>query len=651
MNEIKKYSYQPNPKEKEVLDKYYSLFRITREARNKNLQFFDGLNLVEYINDSVLQFTTNEFLRDDIKDWQSRVHDPFIRNKVLSILGKVVSALPVAQIVGRGDEDARRAFILDALYQYSEDVDGYEELIVFAVLEALVKGTCVGFEGYEEKKRKIRDIKGFGDETKATEKTIREHRLFGEIVPLENFYPASIGIRKMKDMSFCFVEEILSEERFKAKYKGFKLSKNVLPRPVESETERVYFIDYLTEDVRINYVQVLKYFDQEEDEYVILANGVWLNPLKGEVAPLPFNHKRLPFWVIRYDIFGADFFYGKSMPDKLKALSNILDVFHNMLIDQSLLTVHLPVLFAGIDAITEDFLLPGGKFTIDTGGLPINQVVQTLDLKTPGAWHQFILDYTKRILEESSLDSVQQGVVGTGERTTATEIRQAASGVVTLLGIFAQFINFGLKDKTELRSKNILQFWSDKNSPMIEGVLGQGGSADFNKAFNVFVINDAVLTSGKRGALILEFYQKENMPLSSTLESRQNIAEAMSNRNIEIMAINPDYLRSMEFDIKIVPNTKSEFNRDMERIMEGNFQTLMNQLYPDLIYREELCATLIEKYGKNPAKIMRKDVISPPPQQIPGTPMQGAMNAMPQNLMRGQTGQAEQGVQMRDLQG
>ncbi|TSD02704.1 MAG: hypothetical protein Athens071426_419, partial [Parcubacteria group bacterium Athens0714_26] len=106
MNEIKKYSYQPNPKEKEVLDKYYSLFRITREARNKNLQFFDGLNLVEYINDSVLQFTTNEFLRDDIKDWQSRVHDPFIRNKVLSILGKVVSALPVAQIVGRGDEDA-----------------------------------------------------------------------------------------------------------------------------------------------------------------------------------------------------------------------------------------------------------------------------------------------------------------------------------------------------------------------------------------------------------------------------------------------------------------------------------------------------------------------------------------------------------------
>ena len=52
---------------------------------------FDGLTLIEYIEDSYRRYNTNINVRDDIEDWQSAVHDKFTANKVDAILAKVVS--------------------------------------------------------------------------------------------------------------------------------------------------------------------------------------------------------------------------------------------------------------------------------------------------------------------------------------------------------------------------------------------------------------------------------------------------------------------------------------------------------------------------------------------------------------------------------
>ena len=175
-------AFVPSEKEREVVSSVFEKFSFSANDRNKNLEYFDGINLIDYIDDSVRRFTTNIDERDNLEDWQARVHNQITRNKVLAILGKVSTVLPIAQFKGRGDEDVRKGTILTNLYEYAEDIDNYEELMLHMLLEAIVKGTAIGYEGVHRKERKIRNVKGTGDDLTVSEEKEITTKLFGLIV-------------------------------------------------------------------------------------------------------------------------------------------------------------------------------------------------------------------------------------------------------------------------------------------------------------------------------------------------------------------------------------------------------------------------------------------------------------------------------------
>src|SRR4051812_35280759 len=101
--------YQYSEKEEQVIGGTFSLFRISQQDRDRQFEYLDGRDIITYINDSVRRFVTNVDAREDIEDWQARVNDPFTRNKVQAILGKIVDALPIANFIPRGDEDPLKA--------------------------------------------------------------------------------------------------------------------------------------------------------------------------------------------------------------------------------------------------------------------------------------------------------------------------------------------------------------------------------------------------------------------------------------------------------------------------------------------------------------------------------------------------------------
>src|SRR3990167_1378651 len=418
--------FKPSQKEIDVTSAGFLKFTGFAGIRNQSLANFDGLDLTRYVEESYRRYTTNVDIRPDIEDWQSIVHDQVTRNKVNAVLSKIVAVLPIAEIVPRGDEDIRKAQIVNEIYQYAEEIDDYEEFMVRFLLEAIVKGTAIGYEGHQLKTVKVRNIKkGDGDNLTIEEGEKESNRLFAEVVPLEEFYPENISMPRIKDMARCFFWRILPYAQFMSEYSSmFSKCENVQPKinfKINQEN-RPYYLDYISSDVHEGYVEMLFYYDTDADEYIVLASGVWLNPLiindKEEISPIPFNHKELPFFDIRFELFSADFFYGKSLPDKLKVFQDVLNVFTNMLIDQSILTIWQPILTNGFDSMEDDFLRPGRRTPIDTQGLPIRDAVMTLDMKTPENWHQFILEYTKKVLEEASVDKVSQGMAGQGDRVT-----------------------------------------------------------------------------------------------------------------------------------------------------------------------------------------------------------------------------------------
>lgn len=642
----KKYEplWEPSDREKELIKQNRMLFRTAADDRDRVFENFDGLTLLQYIEDSYRRYNTNINVRDDIEDWQSAVHDKFTANKVDAILSKVVSVLPIAEVSGRGDEDLTKGLIMSNLYEYSEDVDDYDEFIVSYLQEAIIKGTAIGYEGQQTTKQAVRFVKGSGDDITVSEGIKTENKLFAQVVKLEDFYPSSVGIRKIKDMPRCFWRNVISFQEFKNDYSMFAKAERVLPHKTSfAESEpRPYYQDFISQDVKDGQVEIIRRYDKELDQFFLEANGVWLNPLKTktndeEISPLPFNHKELPFFDIKYQQFSSDFFYGRGLPDKLKSMQDVLDVLTNMLLDQSFLTIFPPILTNGFDSIEDDYLRPGRRTPVDTGGLPINQAFMKLDLGTPGNWHQFILDYTRKIMEESSIDKVSSGQAGGGDRTTAQEIRVAAEGVAAMLGLFGKWVNYGVKRKAWLRTKNIAQFWMDKNSPMVEQIGGEGASAEANKAFNTFKIDSATLTGGKRGSKIIEmFANKQDMPTAEEQKIRSNVYELTNSRKIEYVAVDPSYIANLDFDIKLVPSPKNELNKDAEKAIQLEKVRVYLSFFPEMINKQELLAQTAEKMGDDPAKIIADAVLNP--QQPTDNPMADkGMSPNPQGNLSQQT--------------
>lgn len=656
--------FQPTEKEIEVRTDIFRKFRINRDDRNRNFQYFDGINLMDYIDDSVRRFTTNVDNRENIEDWQARINTQMTRNKVLAILGKVVSVLPIAQFKGRGDEDIRKGILLTNLYEYAEDVDDYEEFMMHILLEAIVKGTAIGYEGVDRKKRKLREVKGINDDLTVTENEETTTRLFGQIVPLEEFYPSSVSIRNIDRMPYCFWRKEIPYDLFLSEWSDFAKSSLVQPKKTHVEDEdRPFYLDFISDEVEEGNVEVIRFYDKDNDQYVILANGLWLNPIKDkdsneEISPLPFTHKELPFWNIKFDFYG-DFFYGKSLPDRLKSMQDVLNVLTNMLLDQSFLTIFPPMLTSGFDSIEDDYLRPGRRTPIDTQGLPLQDVFQKLDLGTPSGWHQFILEYTKNVMEEASLDQVQQGQAGVGGRTTAKEISVAAEGVSSLLGLFGKFVRFGLKRKASLKGANILQYWTDPKSPMIQRINGDGANEEFNNVFNTFKLNNAVLTEGKRGVKIIElFTDKNKMPTKKELEARALVSEAESGTKTEIVALPPNYIRNFSFDVELVSNPKSEASKDLEKALQLEKVRVYMSFFPQIVNVAELAAQTAEKMGDDPTKVLTDQAlgIAPEPGReldngVSTTPTENNANNLARSARGGEMGGAELAGLSQNLQG
>jgi hypothetical protein len=327
-----------------------------------------------------------------------------------------------------------------------------------------------------------------------------------------------------------------------------------------------------------------------------------------------------------------------------------------MLLDQSFLTIFPPLLSAGFDDIEDDYLRPGRRTPIDTQGLPINQAFHKLDLGTPSGWHQYILEYTRKIMEESSLGQVEQGVAGVGGRTTAQEIRTAAEGVASVLGLFGRLINTGLKRKTLLRTANIIQFWTDPSSPVTEGVLGQGGHLQASNAFNTFEFNNAELSHGRRGTKIIEMFKNKNqLPTREELAARSDAFNLETGQNLEIQAITPNYLRNLRYDIKFVPNPDSETTKETEKALQLEKVRVYKSFWPNLVDDIELAAQTAVKMGDDPTKIFKDSVFNP---EIPeeGNPeLDTGVNPNPEgnvanNTARSLRGGEPQSNELRDLQ-
>lgn len=609
--------FKPSDKELEVVSQVSQLFRRSQTDRDRAFAYFDGMNLVSYIEDSVERFNTNLYLRDGMEDWQSGFNDGFTRNKVLSMHGKLAEQLPIASAIPRGEEDVLRAQIITDLYQYTEELDEYEQFMSMFILEMFVKGTAIGYEDIEYTKKKIREPHGIGDAMTVTENVIKTTRFYASLVPIEEYYPASVGIMGAKNQPHSFWRKIMDISQFQKDFGHYKKSKFVeAKKSAQREGGSIpYYLDFISSDVSEGSVEFIRYYDSVGDQYVMIANGIWLNPLgpSEEVQPMPWAHKEQPFFSAINEPFG-EFFYGKSLPNKLSSMQDVLNVLQNMMMDQSFLSIFTPIITAGFDDFEDDYLRPGRRTSIDTGGLSLQQAIMPLQFPSPTGWHQFILEYTRRIMEESSLDRTSSGQTGTGsERTTAYEIQTAANNVAAILTMVARNLNSAIKRKAMLRIKNILQFGFQPNATIVPGVLAD---TDVKKPFATFSFANTHLSSGERGTRVLELYRNdEAMPPAAVQDARSIISSKEQGRKVEVTAISPTYIRNVDFDIKLALDTRREHSSLAEQGLLLQQIQILAQVGGDRVNLDEPLTRLAIAMGLDPTKIINPEQPQPSPEE------------------------------------
>lgn len=451
--------YIPSDKEREVINRVYRRFCDMREARDQKRHEFDNRTIIEYVNYSVDAW--NGIVSEDVKrtkeDWQSLIWDHETRGKVKAVVAMAVGAKPFMSLIGESELDHEFSSDMMEVYEDSWKKENGSYKLYLQVLSAVVKGTVIVEELYQEEKYKVKEITKVDKETGQVSFVEKEKirggygQVKAEIVPLLDFYPNENSADIKHD---CAVLKRYSMKDFMNNFRKHPNAELVKAGIWGGDFDGVEYKTITSKKEEM--VEVLKYYNEDFDEFVILANGLWLNKQKDdEISPIPFDHHRLPFAKTVNELADEECFYGKSFPDILGGEQETRNALLRLMVDQEILAVNRPMLLgSGIEI--ESYQLYPGK-TINMPG-DLNQI-RELNISGSNQSAFMLLNMLRSSTDvNTSVDPTAQGVHQ--GRKTAREAVILDENAKRMIGTLQVFIYKLLYDRAMLRIENIKQFYT-----------------------------------------------------------------------------------------------------------------------------------------------------------------------------------------------
>lgn len=620
-------TYEASEKDKKALTMVYDRFTKMLSIRGRSYAYFNDRDLVTYIDDSTRRWNGYVPPRDDLSmDWQARVFDNFTRNVSISFLSKVALNPPKIKITAtdkQGMDDQRRAYAMEKMRDYSLNHENGEWKFFESSLELVTKGTVIAYEGYAKNKRKIRELSKYDATTgewEAKEKDIIDFEgCYRRIIPLEDFYISNIYQPNVQLQPDVIWKQVLKKSEFLSEFGRYKKSEFVKEGMYNSVVENTTF--YKTEyicNIGSDSVEVIRWYSRWKDRMIIAANGVLLYD-----GPIPFAHKMLPFARGIFEPFAVDFFYGKSLPDKVIHDQDTRNTLMNMMLDQSFLSIFKPILTSDPDEMDDTVLIPGLIKKVSD----VNQYRVMNELSGPDSSHFNMYN----LVSKQSMDNAG-GIMGgassaspRGGKVSARQALMAAEQAQQTLGLNLKMLEDFEYQCALLRCPNLLQF---NTIPQKIDEISDVSSSEWKKLFMREIrVSDTVLSDGTYGTSIIRIARNKNKLPSQTDIAVEEEAAALGGNNVEVIVVSPEYIRDMDVDIEVVRESSYLQLKSITQAMGLEFYNLakadknINQL--------ENTRDFIKLYDKEPNRLML--------QQAPGMP--GAAPLPPQDGLGGAGGQ------------
>jgi len=534
--EMEAQNHIPTKKELDVINNTFERFTDMRVERDKTRREFDGRTITEYSEDCTDLY--NGIISDEVKnskeDWQSLIWDHETRGKVKTVVSMTVGARPFISFIGELEEDNEYASEMFDVYEDSWKRENGAYQLYLQALDATIKGTCIVEEMYVEEKYTEKTIISTNSETgqvkfKETQK-IRGGvgHVKSEIIPLLDFYPNENSYEIEHD---CCTVKHYSKKSFKNKFGKFPLAEQVHSGVWADSFEGCNYKAIATKKDEL--VEVLRYYNEDFDEFIILANGIWLNQQDNQgISPIPFEHKHLPFAKLIFEVADVKSFYGKAMPDLLSGEQETRNALLRLMIDQEILATNKPILTGGGVEIDSYELYPGKQMTFSGD---IGQVKELGISGTNQSAFQLLNLLRTSADINTSIGPDSQGVHS--GRKTAREAVILDENAKMITSTFQLFVYKLILDRAILRIENIKQFYTSK----VDGKQRQIPVSKPGKAITWRKINPELKGVTLRIELVEDF--EVSMNRSTRVElSKAVLDEAKANPLINADEATIDYL-------------------------------------------------------------------------------------------------------------
>lgn len=371
-------------------------------------------------------------------DWRSHLELPDSFAAIQTSMQETIERKSRPMLIGTDDDGTGpKEKFCNTVLNWNMTRTGFDMQYFQAKLTAAVRGTAFLKNYYRLEERTVKDPTGIDPDTQELTYTDKEITDFDDDYTewIDNQWvfidPSAKSIDEAAD---AFEREILPIAGFHYKYgpkPGFSNQKYVKPG---GDIGRTAFFKTPT-DLMAKEVEILHYYNRDTDSYCVVANNILIHE-----GPLPAKHKELPFAVLyHYRVPGR--FWGLGIPKVVKYLSEERKAIRRLNLDRQKLIINGFWLTNNAFDLDDEEMQsrPGGQIGVETGGAPLNNVIQRVDMgDVPASYFRTEEILLEDIRRAHGIDDRIQGVNVGGTATEAAILKESALKRVNMISMLAE---------------------------------------------------------------------------------------------------------------------------------------------------------------------------------------------------------------------
>lgn len=488
--------YRPTEAEEDVLallqsnwtHAYQQKSRAWRQLRNLDVDTF-----MQRLRDHY-----NGYVEDlDIEqEWRSNIFKRKSRQKVLAVVASFVSSGLGVEITAQDLEQrldqAMSGAVMD-IYDWSLEREDFQYTFLKFLVELVVTGTAHLQEEIVWKEREVKEITDIDFETGKIKTEKKTRTIFkgckSSFVPSTEIYIGDVWTHDIQDQPYLFRRQITTYQSAEEEFGKYDNWEYVQPGHTNFFSDSDDWNENDDDDSDENNVEVLRYWNKQDDSYHLVVNGVLLTDPDN---PIPYPHKNYPMVKTVFETFAdSRFYWGDSLVNKNYDEQEMSNKLTNMFMDATMLQTFPPLITTNAEIAGQNVLVPGVQLTMDE-----NDDFRTIPEITKGFSNQGLnaIQALDSEIDRNSIDPLLSGQTPQGD-PTATEVRAIVGSAERVRELNEQFIVHALIQLAHLRIPNLLWFVTHDD--------------EYKK-----VVIDGVKTknSGESGKRIIKFVDAVEMP-------------------------------------------------------------------------------------------------------------------------------------------